>query len=194
MMIGLYRPMLIAGFLFGNSFIFSENQHKALASAHRVSWMSPKLKIKRSDHGKSVFAQEKVFKNEAVAVFGGVVLTKQQVLALPQELISCVLQIEDNLWLSSLTNIQATDYINHSCEPNTGFKGQITLVAMRDIEVGEEITFDYAMVVSEWVGMDPITCNCGPSCRKIVLADDWNKKQLQEKYKGYFATYLQDKM
>jgi len=36
-------------------------------------------------------------------------------------------------------------FINHSCEPNVGFAGNVVLVAMRDIEAGEELTTDYAM-------------------------------------------------
>ena len=68
-------------------------------------------------------------------------------------------------------------------------------MALRDINSGEEITFDYATVVAEWVGMDPITCNCGATdCRKIILADDWQKLALQKKYAGYFSHYIQDKI
>ncbi|HTQ89004.1 MAG TPA: SET domain-containing protein [Streptosporangiaceae bacterium] len=33
-------------------------------------------------------------------------------------------------------------FINHSCEPNVGFAGNIVLVAMRDISPGEELTTD----------------------------------------------------
>ena len=36
-------------------------------------------------------------------------------------------------------------FINHSCEPNVGFAGDIVLVAMRDISPGEELTTDYAL-------------------------------------------------
>ena len=39
--------------------------------------------------------------------------------------------------------------VNHSCDPNCGIKvnetGAHDFVARKDIEVGEEITFDYAM-------------------------------------------------
>jgi hypothetical protein len=58
--------------------------------------------------------------------------------------------------------------------------------------VGEEITFDFAMVISEWVGMDPMVCTCGAAnCRKTVGQDDWKIKELQKKYKGYFSSYLE---
>jgi len=40
---------------------------------------------------------------------------------------------------------EAGDLVNHSCDPNCGLVGAVLVVAMRDIEPGEEITFDYAM-------------------------------------------------
>jgi SET domain-containing protein len=33
-------------------------------------------------------------------------------------------------------------FINHSCEPNVGFAGNVVLVAMRDISPGKELTTD----------------------------------------------------
>lgn len=67
-------------------------------------------------------------------------------------------------------------YINHSCEPNTGIVGKDTLVALRDIAHGEELTYDYSAV--EWTPPEytaydyslwPMICNCGSRhCRKII--------------------------
>jgi uncharacterized protein len=36
-------------------------------------------------------------------------------------------------------------FINHSCEPNVGFAGNIVIVAMREVIAGEELTTDYAL-------------------------------------------------
>lgn len=52
---------------------------------------------------------------------------------------------------------------NHSCDPNTGFRG-LDIVALRDIALGEELTLDYATFCSET--MTPFDCCCGnPNCR-----------------------------
>jgi len=52
---------------------------------------------------------------------------------------------------------------NHSCNPNTGFRG-LDVVALRDIVSGEELTLDYATFCSET--MSPFDCCCGgPNCR-----------------------------
>lgn len=88
-------------------------------------------------------------------------------------------------------------FFNHSCDPNSGFKGQMFLVAMRNIKKGEQVTFDYAMVLSKAknVSFYKIKCFCGSkNCRGYVTEDDWKKPELQKKYDGYFQWYLQDKI
>ncbi len=58
-------------------------------------------------------------------------------------------------------------YINHSCTPNAGLQMDRDMVAIRPIDQGEEITFDYSTSMSEdgW-RMD---CRCGsPQCRRVV--------------------------
>jgi hypothetical protein len=62
------------------------------------------------------------------------------------------------------------------CEPNIGFAGNIVLVAMRDVEPGEELTTDYAMFDDDGV-MD---CNCGrTSCRRCISGRDWQRGQVR---------------
>jgi hypothetical protein len=62
----------------------------------------------------------------------------------------------------------------------------------------EEITFDYAMVVSESVGSDfvfELECKCGSSnCRNKITENDWKLPEIQKKYHGFFSQYLQDKI
>jgi len=80
--------------------------------------------------------------------------------------------------------------LNHSCEPSCGLVGATLLVAMRDIAVGEELTFDYATCDSS--DYDEFECLCGePTCRGIVTGLDWTKPELQERYAGWFSPYLQ---
>ena len=49
--------------------------------------------------------------------------------------------------------------MNHSCDPNCGIVGAVLLVAMRDIEPGDEICFDYAMTDTD--DYDEFECTCG---------------------------------
>jgi len=60
---------------------------------------------------------------------------------------------------------------------------------MRRIEVGESITFDYAMSDSNsFISFD---CACGSaSCRGRLDRDDWQRPELQKKYSGWFAPHI----
>ncbi len=87
-----------------------------------------------------------------------------------------------------------TSKVNHSCDPNCGISvnetGAHDYVAIRDIVVNEEITFDYAM---RNYGVDyfPKQCICGSErCRGRItgwkdLPDEWKNK-----YEGFVAPYL----
>ena len=55
---------------------------------------------------------------------------------------------------------------NHSCDPNTEFKG-LNIIAKKEIKKGEELTLDYALFLDE--NMDPFECSCGsPNCRGLI--------------------------
>ena len=58
--------------------------------------------------------------------------------------------------------------INHSCNPNTGLRNTSDLYAIREINPGEEITYDYSTtsgVNDVWT----MSCGCGSeACRKII--------------------------
>ena len=73
-----------------------------------------------------------------------------------------------------------------------GVRGEITFVAMRDIDAGEELTHDWAMTDDDDYSVE---CKCGATtCRKILTGKDWQRPELQEKYAGYFSAYLTEKI
>ena len=83
-------------------------------------------------------------------------------------------------------------FSNHSCEPNIGVLGQIVFVAMRDIEPGEELTHDWATTDDDDY---TLACNCGAAaCRKTLTGKDWQRPDLQRKYRGYISSYLEEKI
>ena len=87
-------------------------------------------------------------------IFGGDVMLIDEINNFPEHMQAYPMQIEERFVLGRRrsTEPEDADLINHSCSPNAGFRGQIFLVALRAIEPGEELTFDYAMVVSESIG------------------------------------------
>jgi SET domain-containing protein len=166
------------------------------------NWLNPGLEVRNSKiGGRGVFAKENIIRGTRLAIFGGKLMFIDEIRNLPEHLQEYTMQIEERFILGppqNSTEPDETDFFNHSCEPNSGFKGQMFLVAMRDIKKNEEITFDYAMVVSESVGSDfifELECKCGSgNCRKKITENDWKLPELQKKYYGFFSQYLQEKI
>lgn len=162
------------------------------------SWVAPYLEVRVSSiDKKGVFTTKKIHKGDIITIFGGYIMTLEEAEKLPKEFVDNGMQISEDFELNSKTGIEISNYFNHSCDPNVGFKGQIFLVAMRDILEDEEITFDYAMVLyhSDKAALYNVKCSCGSrNCRKQINEDDWKKKDLQDKYDGYFQWFLQEKI
>lgn len=72
------------------------------------------------------------------------------------------IQIGPHMWRDS----DRARYMNHSCDPNCGFMDEFRLRALRIIQPGEELTFDYDTCEdSDW----RMKCRCGSAlCRKNI--------------------------
>lgn len=161
-----------------------------------LTWRSPKTEVRESDiHGRGLFAKAAIAQGEVVAVKGGYVLSKQTWTELERELGSAEIQITEDLFIAPVQKNHREGsmlYSNHSCEPNIGIQGQIVFVAMRAIPAGAELTHDWATTDDQNYEME---CHCGTrSCRRVITGKDWMKKDLQEKYKGWFCWFLQRKI
>ena len=155
------------------------------------SYLSSKLegRLKADESGNSIFAIKPIKKGELIAVFGGVVYEWETFIHLPERERMLCLQVEDRHFLVPRP-IGEGDYVNHSCNPNAGLSGQIGLVAMRDIKIGEEVCFDYAMC--DTMPYDEFECVCGAStCRGSVGGNDWQRPELQKRYAGFFSPHVQ---
>jgi hypothetical protein len=76
--------------------------------------------------------------------------------------------------------------VNHSCEPNLGWSDDRTLVAVRDIADGEELTVDYATRIADRDFV--LMCHCETyRCRQVIEGTDWQIPQLQRRYAGMWA-------
>lgn len=158
------------------------------------SFLFPKIEIRREDtiEGKGMFAREKIHKGEIITLWGGDVVDRAQFERLGEHQKRQSAQIEEGHYLVS-SKPGPGDFINHSCDPNSGLDGQVVVRAMRDIEPGEEITIDYAMVDGD--PRDEFECQCGsPNCRRTVTGNDWMLPELQKRYAGYFSSYLQHRI
>lgn len=161
------------------------------------TYISPKAKkgARSKIEGRGLFAVKPIKKGEIVAIKGGHVIDWKTFKKHEKLIGASYLQIADNFVLAPLKKSEVEKvmmFLNHSCNPNVGVRGNIIFVAMRDIKAGKELTTDYAMIDDDNYRM---RCNCGArNCRKIVTGKDWKRKDLQRKYRNYFSAFLLEKM
>ncbi len=84
--------------------------------------------------------------------------------------------------------------VNHSCSPNCGISvnetGAHDYVAIKNISIGEEITFDYAMR-NYSIDYFPDNCICGSiECRGKITGWRGLSNEKKKMYKGFVAPYL----
>jgi hypothetical protein len=163
-------------------------------------WVSDKVSVKDTKkYGMGLFANSKIKKDEKIAMFGGYVMTRKEEDSTPSDIYDNAIQIDDNLVIGTKNKDEIEDaaMLNHCCSANTGVKGQILLVAIKDIEPGEQVTLDFSTVLFHPKGVKPyrLKCLCGDKeCRGIITDNDWKKKAIQVKYKGHFPLHIQEKI
>ena len=65
-----------------------------------------------------------------------------------------------------------TNFANHACDPNSGYDGTDSIVALRAIATGEEIRMDYGTFSFSFD--HDFACRCGAAaCRGKVTGNDW---------------------
>ena len=158
------------------------------------TWVSPKVAKGRPSPiaGRGAFATEAIAAGEVVEVKAGHILSRAELEALPDALQESEIGIAPGLHLAATTAAELDDvmlFLNHSCEPNVGVRGNVVFVAMRDIAAGEELTIDYAMIDDH--DDPPMRCRCGAdSCRHEITGSDWQRPELQHRYGSFLSAYL----
>jgi hypothetical protein len=128
--------------------------------------------------GRAVFAGKVIPEGSLVIKFEGPIYDKE---TCPE--FSEAIQVGVNAWMWSSGGLD--DLVNHSCNPCCGLwqvNGDTYLLALREIAVGEELSFDYStsMVDEPW-GME---CGCGDAkCRGHI----GNFLEMSEEVMQYYA-------
>lgn len=157
------------------------------------SWVDPRVVVKSSRiQGQGGYAREPIRQGEVLVILGGTVMTEAEFLQFATTATRYdAVQLDEDLHLVDLspTSRDTNGSLNHSCDSNLWMRDEVTLIARRDIEQGEEITVDYALftTVPDW----KMECQCGsPLCRHVITGDDWRNSEVQQRYQDHFSPYI----
>ena len=162
----------------------------------KQSWIDPRVDLRQSTKGLGMFANASIKEGEVVTIWGGSVFTNKEKAAGKVKKYTAS-RLDENHWLGShLDEPDVEDqYLNHSCDPNIWMTHEVTFVARRDIPTSEEITADYSTwsIDENWVMDEP--CRCGRSlCRHSITGTDWKLPELQERYRGHFVPFINERI
>jgi uncharacterized protein len=139
--------------------------------------------VRRSGiHGKGMFAVQAIAAGERIIEYKGERISWKEALrrhphdpAHPNH--TFYFALDEGGVIDGKVNGNSARWINHSCAPNCDAEetdGRVFISALRDIEPGEELYYDYGLVIDE-----PITkalkrdyvCHCGAeACRGTMLS------------------------
>ncbi len=119
-----------------------------------------KVKVKRSDSGLGLFAEELIPKGEFIVEYFGAYLSEEQA---DQKGGKYLFEIETDLVIDGSSRKNVARYINHSCKPNceTVIEGKrIHIYSKRKIKAGEELNYNYGKEYYKDM-IKPFGCRCG---------------------------------
>lgn len=138
--------------------------------------------------GKGVFAGENIKKGDVIQYVKGeakflTIKNKKDSLSHPNWI-----GVGKNKWINPEYPNQ---YLNHSCSPNSGIKGKVTMIALRDIKEGEEISIDYSIIEGD--DLWEMKCTCGEkNCRKIIRSVNYIPVRQFKKYLPNVPSYFKN--
>ncbi len=141
-----------------------------------------RLQVRRSGvHGRGVFATVPLRAGEIIIEYRGEVISWDEALrrhprdpADPNH--TFYFHLDDARVIDGGVGGNSSRWINHACAPNCESEdrgGRIFIRALRDIAAGEELFFDYRLVIDERYTpklKKAYACRCGaPTCRGTML-------------------------
>ncbi|MFN2431734.1 MAG: CYTH domain-containing protein [Gemmatimonadota bacterium] len=140
--------------------------------------------VKRAPlRGSGVFATRRFAAGEPVLELKGARVTGE----LPREVGMRWVQVGPHTFLDPAGTIGR--HLNHSCAPSAGVRGSRTLVALRPLEAGEEVVYDYAM--TEWE-LEMVCCCGTPACRGLITGYRGLTEKLRRVYDPFVSDYLRE--
>ena len=139
-----------------------------------------RIKVHRSEiHGRGVFAVTRLAKGTRIIEYKGKRITEQAAddkYGDDEGTHTFLFLLDNEVVIDANYNGNSARWINHSCDPNCEAneeKGRMFIDARRNIRPGEELTYDYNLIVEE--RYTPAlkrlyVCRCGSKkCRGTIL-------------------------
>ena len=143
----------------------------------------PRIQVRRSGvHGKGVFALRPIEPGDVVVEYKGQMITwaeaqKRHPHDPTDPNHTFFFHIDDKRVIDAAVGGNAARWINHACDPNCEADeqdGRIFIKALRDLRPGEELFYDYGLVIDERYTpklKKQFECRCGTrKCRGTMLA------------------------
>ena len=157
------------------------------SSAHH---RRPPIAVKSSTiHGKGVFATRKIAADTRLIEYEGERITEKQAAKRhgsdpDNPFHTFFFSLDNGRIIDGGSGGNDARWINHCCEPNCEAReedGRIFIYALRDIRRGEELNYDYGLVLGERhtpAVKQAYGCRCGASiCRHTMLAPKRKKSR-----------------
>lgn len=146
------------------------------------------IEIKNSGiHSNGAFALKPIVKGTKIIEYVGRKISKDEAEIIAEKELNThrenvekgavyIFEVNDEWDVDGNVDWNPAKYINHSCSPNSEVEiedDRIWIVALRDINVGEEITYDYGYDLENW---EDHPCKCGSeNCiGYIISSDEWD--------------------
>ena len=142
-----------------------------------------RIQTRRSGvHGKGVFAVQNIAEGETIIEYVGAIISwKEAQKRHPHDPSdpnhTFYFHIDETRVIDALYGGNSSRWINHACEPNCEADedgGRVFIKALRNIEAGEELNYDYGLIIDERYTPKlkaeyPCWCNA-KTCRGTLLA------------------------
>ncbi|MGA0612229.1 SET domain-containing protein [Caldimonas sp. KR1-144] len=162
----------------------SPNPAKKPKTAAPQAASGRRIQVRRSGvHGKGVYATQPIAEGQVVIEYKGEIISWPEALRRhphdpkdPHH--TFYFHINDGHVIDAKYGGNAARWINHACEPNCEADetddGRVFIKALRNIEPGEELFYDYGLVIDERYTpklKKQYECRCGSKrCRKTMLS------------------------
>lgn len=128
-------------------------------------------------HGMGGYARKFIPKETCIIEYLGEKIDKEEAARRCEEDNRYIFVFDDDHDLDGSVDWNLARWINHSCEANCETlddEGAIWITAMRDIQPGEELSFNYCYDLDEY---EDHPCRCGSSrCVGYIVAEEFHAK------------------